>query len=411
MILVVLDTVRADHTSACGYDRPTTPVLDELVRRGGTLSCDAKSPAPWTHPSHASFFTGRPVTEHGAIWVDDSAVAINPVTRVRPLAESFDTLAEAFRARGYQTAALVANMIVTEPSGLLQGFDTREITPSSLGFRGKKLRPAAKRLVDGLDPSKPLFLFVNLYDAHDPYPAIPTGVPWAPPQERLDLHPNEPDRDSAYVRYVRGTMPDADRAAFLEQVKNGYDWGVHAADENLGVVLGLLDHRGWLGDDFRIAVTSDHGELLGEHQLLRHGGFVWEGMVSVPLLLHDATRETPPTIPSPVSALVVHDWLLHGTIPDVPVVATAEKNVRDVLVGTDAAALWVGKDKAVCVNGERGRYDLGADPEEASRLALEGALGEALAPWCAGAEALKGWPVPTEDGELTRALREVGYVE
>ncbi len=411
VVFVVVDTVRADHTSVCGYARPTTPVLAELVQRGAALSCKAYSPAPWTHPSHASFFTGKPVTEHGAMWVSESAVAINPVTRVRPLAADFDTLAEQFAAKGYQTAALVANMIVTEPSGLLQGFQNTVVTPSSLGLRGRKLKPAAKQLIDGLDPTRPLFLFVNLYDAHDPYPAIPAGTGWLPEQARVDLEPNAHDPDHDYVRYLRGTMPEAERGPFLTRLTDGYDWGVHTADENLGVVLAALERRGWLGSGFRVAITSDHGEMLGEHQLLRHGGFVWEGMTSVPLLVFDSTLPQQPTLPDPVSAVVVHDWLLHGQIPDVPVVAVAERNDQDLLLGTNAAALWVGSQKGVCVDGERGRYDLAADPGEATRLEVDAGLGGQLEPWCAGVERLKALPVPAADGGMEEALRAVGYVE
>ena len=414
VVFVVLDTVRADHTSLCGYARPTTPNLQTLADKGAVFSCDAYSPAPWTHPSHASFFTGKPVTEHGAIWVSDSAVSINPVTKVRPLEARFDTLAETFAARGYQTVAVSANMIITPTSGLLQGFSTQVVTPSSLGLRGKKLRKQLKQTIAGLDPSRPLFLFVNAYDAHDPYPAIPEGTSWLQAQDRVDLAPNQQDDTLPYFRYVKGLSTDEEAAPFLADVLDGYDFGISEADANLGALVGLLGQAGWLGDDFRIAITSDHGEMLGEHRLLRHGGYLYEGMVNVPFLYFDATAATQPSLPTPMTGLVVHDLLLTGTVPDLPVQATAEKNDHDVLVGINGGAMWSGQDKALCTGTERKRYDLAADPGEdhPTELSADHPLRAPTDALCHRVDALLQRPAPTEqDPDLVEALRQVGYVE
>jgi hypothetical protein len=421
VVLVVMDTVRADHTSLCGYERPTTPVLRSLAgRRSAVHACHAYSAAPWTQPSHASMFTGLAVSEHGSIWVRDSEIAINPVTRVRPLEARFTTLAEAFRERGYQTAALSANVIVTESSGLLQGFDHRVTSPTMLGLRGRKLEPALRGVLGGLDPSKPLFLFVNLYDAHDPYPPVPPGAGWGEGQtERLDLHPDEDDADNPQVRFLTGAASEAESAPFLARVRDGYDAGVLAADTSLGVVVRLLESSGWGAADLRLAVTSDHGEALGEHRLLRHGGYLVEPMVSVPLVLLDTTR-APPALPDPVSNVVVHDWLLHGTLADLPVVAASERNERRLLEGRVEAAAWSGagsaRAKAVCRPGppaERLRYDLAADPGELAPVPLGGTdpLAATLSPACDGLERVLALPVPRRADAQIEALKAAGYVE
>ncbi|MCB9681314.1 MAG: sulfatase-like hydrolase/transferase [Alphaproteobacteria bacterium] len=414
VIFAVLDTVRADHTSLCGYARPTTPTLQNLADKGAVHTCRAYSPAPWTHPSHASFFTGKPVNEHAAIWVTASEVAINPVTRVRPLNDAFDTVAEDFAARGYQTVAVSANMIITEPSGLLQGFETKVVTPSSLGLRGPKLRKKFREVVDDLDPERPLFLFVNMYDAHDPYPEVPEKVPWLPTQPRTDLLPNQHDDASPYYRYVKGLASQDEVAPFLRSVVNGYDWGIHEADANLGAVLGMLAQHGWLGDDFRIVVTADHGEMLGEHQLLRHGGYLYEGMVNVPLLYFDATADAQPTFPEPVSGLVVHDLLLTGTLPDLPVTTITEKNDNDVLVGVIGAATWDGTDKGWCVDHDTALFHLATDPgeEHPGPLPPQSGLGQSLATTCEAVDRMIALPAPkADDPDLVEALKAVGYME
>jgi arylsulfatase A-like enzyme len=414
VIFAVLDTVRADHTSLCGYERPTTPTLEEMVKKGAVHTCRAYSPAPWTHPSHASFFTGRSVVEHNAIWVSNSAVNINQVTRVRPLEDSFLTVAERFRDAGYQTVAITANMIVTGPSGLLQGFDTTAIAEEAYALRGGKHLAKMKEVFATLDPNKPLFLFLNFYDAHDPYPAIPDGIKWVPEQEMENLHPNQHDEDHPYYRYVKGLSDPGEERAFLRRVRNGYDWGIHRADAGLGAAFEMLIEGGWLQKGFRAVVTADHGELLGEHRLLRHGGFLYEPVVKVPLLYYDSTAATQPTLPEPASGIWVHDLLLYGQVPQYgpPVHAVSEPNERDVLIGSLGAAIWSDDDKILCTDGERGRYDLKEDPDELHRTPLaRHPLVPQLRELCGKVDEMYKLPPPADNPELIKALQAVGYME
>ncbi len=283
VVFVVMDTVRADHTSLCGYERPTTPTLKALVDKGAVYTCHGKTPGSWTHPAHASMFTGVPVVEHGAIWVEDSEVELNPVTKVRPLAKDYLTLAEQFRGAGYATAAVSANIILNEPSGLLQGFDQKIIGKRAQQLRGDKMVKALETALRTAGDEKDLFLFVNLYDAHDPYPEVPAGLGWVEPQPVTHLEPNVTDRATPYARFLKGEMPEAEKGPFLQMVTDGYDHGVFQADATLGKLLKRLAKRG-RDKDLRLLVTSDHGEFLGEHGLLRHGGYLHEPVAGVPVV-------------------------------------------------------------------------------------------------------------------------------
>lgn len=413
VLFMVLDTVRSDHTSLCGYERPTTPTLQALLR-SGTHTCDAYAPAPWTLPSHASYFTGVPVTEHATMFVGNSDVSINATITARPLDARFETLAETFKARGYQTLAISANSILNDASGLLQGFDHTEISENGLSLRARGLGTALRAKLDALDPEKPLFLFVNAYDAHDPYPAIPPGVDWVPSQPRAKLDAYTKDPNNPYYAFIKGLMPEADRPAFLEQLKNGYDYGIAHADANVAVVINHLHRGGWLEAGYRVVVTSDHGEFLGEHELLRHCGFVWEPVVRVPLIFVDSTRRTRPKFPPAMSALHAYHLVRDGYLPEVatPPHTVSEKNPDDILVGTIAGAVWNGRQKAVCVEGQRAAYDLTADPSEQTPLDLEGsALVPTLDKLCRDIEALHKLPPPKVDPSLTQALLKMGYVD
>jgi hypothetical protein len=420
VVFVVLDTVRADHTSVCGYDRPTTPTLADMVAKGAALSCRTYSPAPWTHPSHASLFTGRSVVEHEAVWVSKSAITLNPVTTVRPLDDArFVTVAERFRDAGYQTLAVTGNMIVTPGSGLLQGFDHVAVPSEAYELRGNKHLERMKAELAKLDPTRPLFLFLNFYDAHDPYPPIPERVPWLPQQPLINLHPNQHDPENPYFKFIKGVATPKETRELLKDVRNGYDWGVHQADAGLGAALQQLIDDGWFEDGFRVVVTADHGEMLGEHQLLRHGGFLYEGVVRVPMLYFDSTATTQPALPDPASGLWVHDLLLWGELPrgGPPVHAVSEPNERDPLIGTLGAAVWSNAttgeaDKGVCWDGERGRYDLRADPGERELLPLVGSgLVPPLKELCARVDALHRLPPPATDRDQIKQLIAVGYLD
>ena len=300
-VLVVLDTVRADRLSLCGYARPTSPVLESL---GGSHSCDAIAPGSWTLPSHASFFTGLSTPEHGAhSLVGGEALGLATAETVRPLRDEPTTLAERFAERGYQSISVSGNPVVSPPSGLTRGFDSARHPE----LFGELYGPAlVEEVRDALrfhaDPERPLFLFVNIADAHMPWWEVPEGIDWVPARPALAYGDS-----GLWEAWFQGRATPG----FLDHLGDVYDYGVFRADETLGAVLDALDAYGWYGPKTRLVVTSDHGEFLGEHGLIDHGHYVHEENVRVPLVLVEEGAAPLPV--GPISAGEVFDLVLDGT--------------------------------------------------------------------------------------------------
>jgi arylsulfatase A-like enzyme len=298
VLLIVLDTVRADRLSAYGYNRDTTPNLRKLAQRG-ILFQDARSAAPWTLPSHASMFTGRWPHELG---LEDG----------RTLDRRFPTLAEAMTERGYATSGFVGNTYFCNSwFGLGRGFlhyeDCYEenilISPAealrctALGRWVMKLtgfanlaRPevvhipkdAARIKVDFLKwidetPGRPFFTFLNYIDAHDPYQP-PFGF-----NKHFGLTA-ETDADLNMLRNWHLVNKNKLDARQVQLVNDTYDDCLLGLDEQIGALLDGLESRGKLKDTI-VVLTSDHGELFGERKLFGHGGSLYKPEVHVPLLI------------------------------------------------------------------------------------------------------------------------------
>jgi arylsulfatase A-like enzyme/Tfp pilus assembly protein PilF len=240
VLLVTIDTLRADHVGAYGYAAARTPTLDRLAREG-VLVADAVVQVPQTRPSHASIFTGRNPYEHG---IRDNA---SP-----PLKAGTPTLASAFRAAGYDTAAFIGAFPVSRASGLQQGFAVFD-DPFGAGERattrgGEMERRAAAVVEPALrwlrQPRQaPFFAWVHFFDPHAPYEPPPA--------------------------FVNKQRP--------------YDGEVAYADAQLGRLLAWLDQSGQRPRTL-VVVTSDHGEGLGDHGEDEHMFFVYDSTLRVPLL-------------------------------------------------------------------------------------------------------------------------------
>jgi choline-sulfatase len=245
VLLITLDTTRADHLSAYGYRLGRTPHLDRLAM-GGVLFERAVAAAPITLPSHVSLFTARDPFAHGIRNNGDSS-----------LSDKIPTLATALHERGYRTAAFVSAFVLDRHFGLVRGFDQyddRLETRGSLGGveverRGDRTGLAAEEWLAGhmrgAAPA-PFFVWLHLYDAHDPY------------------DPPAPFRDAF-----------ADRP---------YDGEIAFDDAVVGSMLDRLDRLGLLSSTV-VAVVGDHGESLGEHGEVTHAMFVYEAALRVPMIL------------------------------------------------------------------------------------------------------------------------------
>jgi arylsulfatase A-like enzyme len=314
VLLIVLDTVRADHLSLYGYPRPTAPNLERLARRGSRFD-QARAAAPWTLASHANMFTGR--------WPHEMAIKWSC-----PVPDDVRTLAEHLGSLGYATAGFAGNTFYCSyDSGLDRGFAHYEdyvLGPlnaartvysvnESLKTIGKvghlasmppltllKLSNGARKgahvvnreFLDWLSrrrgPRRPFFAFLNYVDAHSPY-LLPPGASYR--------FGSPPETDAAFRFLAEGwTQVDKRRMPpkARELVRDAYDNCLAYLDQQLGELFDDLERRGVL-DQTLVIVTADHGEGLGEHGLFDHGESLYRTELGVPLLIvAPASQSRPP---------------------------------------------------------------------------------------------------------------------
>lgn len=299
VLLITLDTVRADHLSSYGYPKLTTRHLDAFASRATRYrTCFATS--PWTVPSHASLFTGRHPFEHGAHSFEPRS---EKHTNVFPLDDSHETLAEVLGKEGYVTGGIVANRVYLDPLlNLEQGFETWEVkhVPSP-----KVNRHVFRWLEQNREQR--FFLFVNYMDAHRPYNVAPAAG------ERRYPKAQYPARtlDALIAR----VMIDGDPPGELgELVVEQYDRAIRNLDAQLGRLFERLEALD-LYDDTLIVVTSDHGEYFGEHGLVEHSKDVYREALEVPLVVKRAGQTRGEVVETPASLVDVPRLILAGISP------------------------------------------------------------------------------------------------
>lgn len=263
-MLVVYDTLRADHMSIYGNDTPTTPFLDgisdELV-----VYEDAKAPASWTLPSHVSLFTGLLPVEHGAHWGHKS------------LDESLLTLAEVLQDQGFCTLAFSSNPILNREFGFHQGFDSFDQIPKPQTTRTERLLEQLEiEIASATERDCRLFVFVNLMDAHTPFNGGPYGPEFGADGPGPIVNGAMKFRINAEIEPLTDTAEATNRAA--------YNAAVRYLDASTERLFSILDDAQLLEDSV-VILTSDHGEGLGDHRYLGHLLSIWEEQLHVPLLV------------------------------------------------------------------------------------------------------------------------------
>jgi arylsulfatase A-like enzyme len=293
LVLISMDTARADHFSSYGYPRPTTPGWDNLAKEG-ILFETAIAPASWTLPTFATVFTGLLPHQHSA---DEHT----------PLANGSLTLASILRARGYETAGFNANFTMgTARTGLAQGFDIYNDDDASLSadlasissvkifwwlFYYPFIRPDSLVRRDARELNQPafrwfrhrskgpFFLFVNYFDPHEPYHTIPgVGNQFGDANKTLAQRLRA-EIDASQMEIDVPQSP-AQQAALIA----GYDSSVAWADRQTGDLLRLLKASPeW--SNIYVILFSDHGQAFGEHGYYgHHWGLHWE-LLHVPLII------------------------------------------------------------------------------------------------------------------------------
>lgn len=337
IVLVVLDTVRADHMSVYGYGRRTTPFLETLARQS-TLYAQAVAPSNFTLPSHASLFTGLYPRSHGAIVFPPSS------THFHPLDSSFETLAEILRSRGYRTLAATANAaFINADYGFSQGFEVfSRLRPVSFlplvhhchlrfGIRralavslhpqrlDESWRDAAGITSDALAllrkaalSGRPLFLFLNYMDAHEPY-VIPPPFDAMFPGRNPRLTYEDYERTVREVVGGRRPISENERSHFVSQ----YDGAIALLDRELERLTAGLREAG-LWENTMLIVTSDHGEAFGEHQFVGHVQSLYQDQLFIPLLIRYPGRVSGQTVRVPVSLVDLAPTILETAGIPVP---------------------------------------------------------------------------------------------
>jgi arylsulfatase A-like enzyme len=459
VVLITMDAVRADHVSVYGYARDTTPNLRQFASQA-TVYSRAFAASDFTLPTHASIFTGLYPAFHGAGPIPTGPHSVIYV----PLGPRPATIAGMLAARGYGTAAVVANHGYLSPwTGLLRGFAvadwTRPVILSGAkdefylresvrrvlravslpnGFdRVSTIAPdvnrAAERLLERMSPDAPFFLFLNYMDAHDYLPASPFDTYFPGKQSKFDNH-REPARWLDDVNFRERPLPPEARAHLISQ----YDGGIAAEDSGLGELLAWLGRRNAL-DNTLVIVMSDHGEGFGEHSLLGHSfGSVYQTQIAIPLIVkypHQNEGRRSNRLVSEVDvAPTIFDLVGIARPKDLP-----GKNLMEPESGSEvvyARARYAKVSFTVAVPRFQGirrtilssslklitwtlgppeLYDLASDPGEEHNLYQPGdpraeALLHSLANWEAGAPRSAVAPSALDRSTLER-LRTLGYVQ
>lgn len=316
VILIVVDSLRADHVSAYGYERPTTQNLDALVAAEGIRFEDAVSPVPWTCPANGALMSGRNPSSLGASW--------NTLNSSLP--QEAVSLAEALHDAGYYTAGFVNNACVNTNRGFAQGFDAfddsmaaRKGSDSNNKARANEVnalvtnwlesdwlaRPAAER--------QRLFLFLYYMEPHVWYNA-------PAPYDTLydDTYTGTLTAEVYGTGYDVVTGKIVPSARDIEHLEALYDGEISYWDAYLGQMLGYLQSKGLL-DNALIVVTGDHGESFGEHGKWAHGSALYEEQVRVPLVMRYTGRIAPgQVVTTPVQSMDLMPTILEYAGAAVP---------------------------------------------------------------------------------------------
>jgi len=310
ILLISMDTVRADALSCYSPETGNTPFLDSLAARGALFE-DARSTSPWTLPGHASMFTGLYPSAHGATW------------EFTYLDDDFVTLAEILKAAGYQTAAFSSNGWISHFTNTIQGFDHYHLAgaPDKLDRKAKERplllweattklaitvikkrdliklpgppkmrlsllinRSIKSWLEERNKKDKPAFIFVNYVDGHHPYRPTKKFFPKPPPD--VDIDKIKRFNQNLFLYFVGREKLTSQE---LEYLRSLYYASVSFEDYIIQSLFDILESSGFL-NNVAVIVTADHGEYLGEHGQLCHVFGVHEPVIRVPFILYAPGR-------------------------------------------------------------------------------------------------------------------------
>ncbi len=401
VILVSIDTLRADHVGTYGYERDTTPFLDRFAREAVVYE-RAFTPAPWTLVAHMTMLTGLFPAQHGVLREDQA------------LAPEIPLLSERLDEAGYQTLALYYPCWIHERYGFARGFDVFRAHGSVEEARALVLEELAR-----LEGEQPYFLFLHLFDVHDGPIASGEHMLYASPPPYQDLF--LPDAAARLPKIAPDVLWESQGLLTPPQVEALvalYDGGIRHVDANLELLFEQLERGGHLADTL-VIVTSDHGEALAQRgKLSGHGDLAQEGL-HVPLIVrHPQGARAGTRVGEPVHLGDIVPTILDlvGLAPDPRLAGqslfaplAAERLITGTFLPEEYVVRWPTKllrhkgkgTLAVDLERDPGELDFQpADPQLFKRLQAE-ALGPERFP-----DAL---PLDPMSGAERDALRALGY--
>jgi arylsulfatase A-like enzyme len=451
VLVIVMDTVRADHLSVYGYQHDTSPNLRALAR-DATLYTHAQSAADITLTSHASLFTGMYPSWHSAYCQPPEAAY------GRELSKKVSTLAEILAGRGYTTLGVAANLYLRSDFGLERGFSEFRIRRPVpvLGESRYQLRRAMRRVLnlvtdtaqfdrlynkgeeineeffttlDQRTANAPFFAFLNYMDAHFPY------IPPAPydrkfPGKTSTLSVDDLEREQ-YAIAGGGDVSADYRPYCVSQ----YDGGIAYLDAQLGQIVAGLKQRN-LYDNTMVVITSDHGEAFGERRRVQHGNSPYQNLLHVALLIKYPKGARKGAETEPVSLIDVAPTILNvagfpvpGTMQGFSLLDAAALHGRKLFSETFPCPVLQAPDCAGCSartvvswpfkyiafsTGKKQLFNLEADPDENRELAGAATpetaqLSDGLDRWVKTipAQARQRKTIPPEE---MKRLKSLGYV-
>lgn len=431
VLLISIDSLRADHLGCYGYERETSPSIDRLAREG-VLFEDAAAPTSWTIPSHMSLFTAKDPLIHGVRGYSELPVGVA-------------TLAQVFRDAGYHTIGIAGGPTLDARYGFHRGFDVYDdysVIPNPtrlpwLNSVEKSVELAWEELANWADGDgrRPIFLFVHIWDVHYHY------NPPAPYDSLFDPdYTGDFGRDFVVMEsgFENISSADVDHAVSL------YDGEIRYVDDHLGKLFERMEHAG-LFDETIVAVTSDHGEEFLDHGSNNHFATLYQEVVHVPLIVRYPERLSPGVrVPNLARLADVGPTLLDlarvelpagfasagqefslGAASLMPILrghdATTSRTAMGDLIGRKGnrlASIRVDSTKLI-IDSTNGQplelFDLSVDPHEQTNLIeIEPELSESLVrKWSEWRSTLHVGPdasQPSDENQL-KLLRSLGYIQ
>jgi arylsulfatase len=290
VILISLDCVRADHLGAYGYERSTSPRLDEFAEDAALFET-ATSVSSFTHPTHMTMLTGLPPSIHG-------------VSRWRKPDSSVAYLPEVLSRAGYRTNGIVSGPLLSQSFGFERGFDIYHAFHDET--RAPELAEAAVEMLRR-GRGQPQFLFLHFFDAHWPY--------WPGDELNTLFGPLSGDT-SGLLEKVRNQIPPANERE-VQHMMDLYDAEIVYLDREVGRFLDELKKSG-MYESSLVIVTADHGEAFLEHGFWEHGQTLYQEMVHVPLMVKWPGKSPPRRVASLVSQADLFPTILEAAGIDPP---------------------------------------------------------------------------------------------